>query len=67
METKILKPTKENILKAVEILKQGEVLAVPTETVYGLVADVFCDKAVDTDNPISLSVQFCPRACNPQV
>lgn len=47
METKILKSTKENILKAVEILKKGEVLAVPTETVYGLIADVFCDKAIE--------------------
>lgn len=64
METKILKPTKENILKAVEILKQGEVLAVPTETVYGLVADVFCDKAVEDIFKIKKREKEKALSCN---
>ena len=39
METKILKPTNENIILAASLLKQGEVIGVPTETVYGLAGD----------------------------
>ena len=40
METKILKPTNENIILAASLLKQGEVIGVPTETVYGLAGDL---------------------------
>lgn len=42
----ILKPTQENILKAGEVLKKGGLVAFPTETVYGLGANVFDAKAV---------------------
>ncbi len=38
---KILKPTDENITLASEIIKSGGLAAFPTETVYGLGADVF--------------------------
>jgi L-threonylcarbamoyladenylate synthase len=34
------------ILKAAELLQNGEVVAIPTETVYGLAANAFNDKAV---------------------
>ena len=37
--------TKE-LLKAVQLLQKGEVVAIPTETVYGLAANAFDDKAV---------------------
>jgi L-threonylcarbamoyladenylate synthase len=53
------------IKKAVRILKNGGVVAYPTETVYGLGADVFCEKAVkkvfalkgrDFKKPLSIAV-----------
>ena len=34
------------IKKASSILQQGQVVAIPTETVYGLAANAFDDKAV---------------------
>jgi L-threonylcarbamoyladenylate synthase len=42
----ILKPTKETIKIAVDILKKGGVIAFPTETVYGLGANGFNSIAV---------------------
>ena len=44
METEILKIDsnqidKENIRRAAELIREGELVAFPTETVYGLVAD----------------------------
>lgn len=36
----------EKINKAAELLKNGEVVAIPTETVYGLAADALNVKAV---------------------
>jgi L-threonylcarbamoyladenylate synthase len=44
--TEILEPTAENIRKAAERLKSGELVAMPTETVYGLGADATNDRAV---------------------
>lgn len=35
-----------NILKAAELLQKGEVVAIPTETVYGLAANALNEKAV---------------------
>ena len=46
IETKILKDTPENIALAAELLRQGELVAMPTETVYGLAADARNEKAV---------------------
>jgi L-threonylcarbamoyladenylate synthase len=34
------------ILKAARLLRNGEVVAIPIETVYGLAANAFNDKAV---------------------
>ena len=42
----ILKPTYYNIKKAAEKIKEGKLIVFPTETVYGLGADVFNKKAV---------------------
>ena len=36
METKILDPTEENMALAAETIKNGGLVAFPTETVYGL-------------------------------
>lgn len=41
MTTEILKPTAENILRAGQLIKRGELVAFPTETVYGLGANAF--------------------------
>ena len=65
METKILQPTEENLLRAAEFIKRGEIVAFPTETVYGLGADglniaacnkIFAAKGRPSDKPLSLHV-----------
>ncbi|MBE5756702.1 MAG: threonylcarbamoyl-AMP synthase [Clostridiales bacterium] len=59
--TKILKATKDNLIKAKELLLNGELVGFPTETVYGLGADGTNKKAVSeiykvkgrpSDNPL---------------
>lgn len=42
----IYQNSKENILKAAEVIKSGGLVAFPTETVYGLGANVYNSKAV---------------------
>ena len=63
METKWLKET--DIKAAAELLRQGEVVSFPTETVYGLGADATNDQAVKkiyeakgrpADNPLIIHV-----------
>ena len=44
--TTIKKINKTNIEKAVEILKNGELVSFPTETVYGLGADASNELAI---------------------
>ena len=39
-------PTKENIEAAAKIIRDGGLLAIPTETVYGLGADALNEDAV---------------------
>ncbi len=65
METEILQPTEENLLRAAEFIKSGEIVAFPTETVYGLGADglnveackkIFAAKGRPSDKPLSLHV-----------
>ena len=65
MQTKILQPTEENLLLAAEMIKKGELVAFPTETVYGLGADglnveackkIFAAKGRPSDKPLSLHV-----------
>ena len=65
MTTEILKPTKENLLRAAEMIKRGELVVFPTETVYGLGADgldveackkIFIAKGRPNDKPLSLHV-----------
>ena len=46
METKILKPNKETFKLAAKYINNGELVAFPTETVYGLGADATNDTAV---------------------
>ena len=65
METKILKPTDENIEIAAKIIAQGGLVAFPTETVYGLGADAMNAEAVGrvyeakgrpSDNPMIVHI-----------
>ena len=65
MKTEILQPTEENLLRAANLIKRGELVAFPTETVYGLGADglnieacrkIFIAKGRPNDKPLSLHV-----------
>ncbi|MBE6756031.1 MAG: threonylcarbamoyl-AMP synthase [Ruminococcaceae bacterium] len=65
MKTEILKATEESIEKAAEIIKDGGVVGLPTETVYGLGANAFDSSAVEKifeakgrpkDNPMIVHV-----------
>lgn len=65
METKVLKPTRENILYCAELLKNGDIVGMPTETVYGLAANAFDEEAVKkifeakkrpADNPLIVHI-----------
>lgn len=65
METRILSTNKYDIAKAGEILKNGGLVAFPTETVYGLGADAMNEEAVSkiykakgrpSDNPLIVHI-----------
>lgn len=69
METKWIKPTEVKI--GVELLKAGEVIAMPTETVYGLAGDATNDVAIrkifeakgrPADNPLIVHVASVEQA-----
>ena len=72
--TRLLHDTKEDIAVAAELLRQGELVAFPTETVYGLGADarradsvraVFAAKGRPADNP--LIVHIADRKALPEI
>lgn len=65
MTTEILAPTAENVIRAGEMIRAGELVAFPTETVYGLGANAFdvaaCQKIYaaknrPADKPLTLHV-----------
>ncbi len=65
METRCLPPTDEAIRYAAALLKKGELVAFPTETVYGLGADalnrqavlsIFTAKERPADNPLIVHI-----------
>ena len=65
METKLLKANEESIALACELIKKGEVVGVPTETVYGLAGDcnnseaikkIFLAKGRPQDNPLIVHI-----------
>ena len=69
METKWIKPTE--IEEGVRLLKMGEVIAIPTETVYGLAGDATNDLAIrkifeakgrPSDNPLIVHVASVEQA-----
>ena len=65
MDTKVLLPTEENIALAASLLNSGEVVGMPTETVYGLAASAYDPLAVEKifrakgrpqDNPLIVHI-----------
>ncbi len=65
MDTQILKPTGDSIKLACDIIRGGDVVAIPTETVYGLFADatkaqacanIFKAKERPQDNPLIVHI-----------
>ena len=69
VKTKVITVDKNNIKdvanEAAELLRNGEVVAIPTETVYGLAAQIYSDDAVKNifnvkgrpqDNPIIVHI-----------
>lgn len=69
MTTLRLQDTREDLLKAADLLKKGELVAFPTETVYGLGADarrcdsvraIFAAKGRPADNPLIVHIAQLP-------
>lgn len=65
MKTQVLPVTEESIRQAAELLKQGKLVALPTETVYGIAADarngqavhkIFEAKGRPQDNPLIVHI-----------
>ena len=65
MKTQLLKPTKKAIDLACQLLQNGKVVGVPTETVYGLAGDcrnsdavkqIFIAKGRPQDNPLIVHI-----------
>lgn len=65
MDTRLLQPNPEGIDTAAQLLRAGEVVAIPTETVYGLAADalnadavssIFVAKGRPSDNPLIVHI-----------
>lgn len=64
-ETKIISDSKKDLLYAAELIKNGDVVGIATETVYGLGADAENEKAVEkifkakdrpSDNPLIVHI-----------
>lgn len=65
MDTKHLQPNPEDIDEAARLLQEGKLVAIPTETVYGLAADALNSEAVSSiyvakgrpsDNPLIVHI-----------
>ena len=65
-ETQVWEPTPEHIAQAAKLLRRGELVGMPTETVYGLaanaldeqaVAKIFAAKGRPMDNPLIADYQ----------
>lgn len=69
-DTKVLIPTEDNIAYAARLLNEGEVVGMPTETVYGLAANAWDENAVEKifiakgrpqDNPLIVHIDSMER------
>lgn len=50
----------KNILKAAQILKENDIVAIPTETVYGLAGNIYSEKAINEIFSMKLRPFFNP-------
>ena len=64
IKTAVLDASAQNIICCAELLKSGEVVAMPTETVYGLAANVFDDRAISKIFKIKGRPQDNPLICH---
>ena len=73
MDTVLLSDRKSDLIKAAEFIKSGEIVGIPTETVYGLGADasneeavarVFLAKGRPADNPLIVHLADFSQAVN---
>jgi len=71
-KTQILTPVMDNLIKGAKLIKEGGVIGIPTETVYGLAANglnqdavlsIFMAKGRPADNPLILHIAS-PRELN---
>jgi L-threonylcarbamoyladenylate synthase len=60
MNSQIIMPSRNNILKAAMLLNSGQLVAIPTETVYGLAANALDDRAVARIYELKNRPQFNP-------
>lgn len=67
METQVLQPSQSSFELAGRLLREGQLVGMPTETVYGLAANAFDPAAVEKifkakgrpmDNPLILPYQL---------
>ena len=65
MKTEIYQPTDENLAYCASLIAKGEIVAFPTETVYGLGANALCPESVKkiyaakgrpSDNPLIVHI-----------
>ncbi len=72
MSAKLVSPSDTSIARAVDILRQGGLVAMPTETVYGLAADaangeavakLYAAKGRPSSNPLIAHVASVEMAC----
>ena len=65
MDTKVLKADDESIARAAQLIRDGQLVGMPTETVYGLAADamnadavrsIFAAKGRPSDNPLIVHI-----------
>ena len=65
MKTEIYQPTAENLAYCASLIAKGEIVAFPTETVYGLGANALCPESVKkiyaakgrpSDNPLIVHI-----------
>lgn len=73
MKTILLSDNEQHLIKAAEMIKNGEVIGIPTETVYGLGADasnpnavqkIFEAKGRPADNPLIVHLSDFSEAVN---
>jgi L-threonylcarbamoyladenylate synthase len=71
MQTKVLQP--DQLQDAIDLLKSGETVALPTETVYGLAADANNDTAIEkiflakgrpSDHPLIVHIEGVEKVCD---